>query len=86
MLAGACWATSNRLATSAAIEALADALRRRRPHPELLHQSDRGCQYTSEDYQRLLGEMGIEPSMSDPGQCWNNAVAESFFGRSRRSW
>lgn len=49
-----------------------------RPAPEL-HHSDRGSQYASEDYRRLLEERGIECSMSRKGNCWDNAVAESFF-------
>ena len=56
----------------------------RRPAAGLLHHSDRGVQYTSDDYQRLLNENAIEPSMSGVGQCWDNAVAESFFGTLKR--
>lgn len=74
------WATSDRLKGELASEALAGALRTRRPGKGLLHHSDRGAQYTSGDYQRLLAECGARVSMSGAGQCWDNAVAESFFG------
>jgi transposase InsO family protein len=65
-------------------EALAGAIRTRRPGDGLLHHSDRGVQYTSDDYQRLLGGHEIESSMSGVGQCWDNAVAESFFSTLKR--
>jgi transposase InsO family protein len=55
------------------------ALARRRPPQGLLHHSDRGSQYASDDYQRLLAAHGIVGSMSRRGDCWDNAVAESFF-------
>src|SRR2546426_456473 len=50
-----------------------------RPAPGLLHHSDRGSQYASGDYQRMLAQHGIVCSMSRRGDCWDNAVAESFF-------
>jgi len=62
-----------------ALEALQSALRARKPAPGLLHHSDRGSPYASEDYRAALGERGIVPSMSRTGNCWDNAVAESFF-------
>src|SRR5439155_12973732 len=52
---------------------------RRRPPQGLLHHSDRGSQYASGDYQRVLSQHGIVCSMSRRGECWDNAVAESFF-------
>jgi transposase InsO family protein len=78
------WGTSSRLESELAGGALADAVRTRRPGKGLLHHSDRGVQYTCDDYQRLLKENGIEVSMSGVGQCWDNAVAESFFGTLKR--
>ena len=51
---------------------------------ELLHHSDRGVQYASDDYQHLLAEHGIEPSMSRTGNCYDNAVMESFFSTLKR--
>jgi putative transposase len=62
------------------------------PKPGLLQHSDRGSQYTSDDYQRALKDHGIECSLSGRGNCWDNAVVESFFGTLkkeliyRRSW
>jgi putative transposase len=52
---------------------------RRRPKAELLHHSDRGSQYTSEQFQDLLAEHGVACSMSRSGNCWDNAATESFF-------
>ena len=74
------WALSARLTTQQlAVPALLMALGRRRPPRGLLHHSDRGSQYASADYQRLLTTHGIVASMSRRGNCWDNAVAESFF-------
>jgi transposase InsO family protein len=73
------WALSTSLATDLPLEALRMAIQRRRPHEQLLHHSDRGCQYTSDDYRVALRDLGIEVSMSRKGNCWDNAVAESFF-------
>lgn len=56
------------------------ALARRSPREGLLHHSDRGVQYASDDYQHLLRLHGIECSMSGRGDCWDNAVMESFWG------
>ena len=60
--------------------ALKMAVARRRPQAGLLHHSDRGCQYTSHAYRRQLELLGIVVSMSRKGNCWDNAVMESFFG------
>jgi hypothetical protein len=62
-----------------ALDALGMALRTRRPEAGLVHHSDRGVQYASEDYRSRLRERGIICSMSRKGDCWDNAVAESFF-------
>ena len=61
------------------LRALDMAVKRRRPQPGLLHHSDRGCQYTSAEYRKELAALGVEVSMSRRGNCWDNAVAESFF-------
>ena len=61
------------------IDALKMAYRRRRPVRGLLHHSDRGSQYASEDYRNLLKDYGMQMSMSRKGDCWDNAVMESFF-------
>jgi transposase InsO family protein len=72
------WALDTTLSTDLAMRALQSAVKRR--HPErLMHHSDRGCQYTSEAYRSALRDAGIEVSMSRKGNCWDNAVAESFF-------
>jgi len=60
--------------------ALHMALSQRRPQAGLLHHTDRGCHYTSHAYQARLSEMSITVSMSRTGNCWENAVSESFFG------
>ena len=73
------WAMSERITDDLTLEALGLALARRRPPQGLLHHSDRGSQYASGDYQRLLAQHGIVCSMSLRGDCWDNAVAESFF-------
>ena len=61
------------------IKALDMALKRRCPDTGLLHHSDQGCTYASEDYQRILDAHGITCSMSRRGDCYDNAVMESFF-------
>ncbi|MGD0291786.1 MAG: IS3 family transposase, partial [Candidatus Binataceae bacterium] len=61
------------------LDALRMALAQRRPQPGLIHHSDRGSQYASGDYQQLLAQHGLRGSMSRRGDCWDNAVAESFF-------
>jgi transposase InsO family protein len=73
------WAVDTSLSTRLAIRALSTAVARRRPASGLLHHSDRGCQYTSAEYGAELRKLGITPSMSRRGNCWDNAVAESFF-------
>ncbi len=73
------WSVDRLLDRSLAVRALIMALRHRRPHPGLLHHSDRGSQYASAEYQRLLSKHGLLSSMSRAGDCWDNAVVESFF-------
>lgn len=72
-------AMADHLRTSLVSEALAMAIAQRRPAPGLVFHTDRGCQYTSHDFRELLARHGIVQSLSRPGQCWDNAVAESFF-------
>lgn len=60
-------------------DALRMAVARRKPAPGLIFHSDRGSQYTSRAYRELLQEHGMRQSLSRPRQCWDNAVAESFF-------
>jgi transposase InsO family protein len=73
------WAIEASLSTRLPLAALDLAIRRRRPDAGLLHHSDRGCQYTSASYRDVLSANGIAVSMSLRGNCWDNAVAESFF-------
>lgn len=73
------WSLSTSLSTDLPLAALDMAIKRRRPGAGLLHHSDRGCQYTSAEYRAALAELGITVSMSRKGNCWDNAVAESFF-------
>jgi len=73
------WAMSARITDDLTLDALGMALARRRPPPGLLHHSDRGSQYASGDYQRVLAQQRVVGSMSRRGNCWDNAVAESFF-------
>ncbi len=73
------WALSERITDGLTLDALEMALGRRRPPSGLLHHSDRGSQYASGGYQRVLAQHGIVCSMSRRGNCWDNAVAESFF-------
>jgi putative transposase len=60
-------------------QALESAIATRRPPPGLIHHSDRGVQYACTAYRQLLEEHGMQASMSRVGDCWDNAVAESFF-------
>jgi len=81
------WALSDSLATPLVSEALRNAIEQRSPRRgELLHHSDRGCQYTSDSYQRTLKTLGIECSMSRRGNCYDNAVAERFFWSLKHEW
>lgn len=86
------WALDTSLTTRLPLDALAMAVKRRRPAAGLLHHSDRGCQYTSKEYRRELERLGVVASMSRRGNCWDNAVAESFFATLKnelvytRSW
>lgn len=60
------------------LDAVLMAVRRRRPRATVIH-SDQGCQYGSDDWRRFCRTNRLEPSMSRRGNCWDNAVAESFF-------
>jgi len=73
------WAMCERMPTDLVSDALKMALLHRRPGQDLLHHSDRGVQYASEDYQQLLLNHGITVSMSRRGNCYDNAMMESFW-------
>jgi len=72
-------ALCDHLRSSLVGDALRMALGQRRPAAGLIFHSDRGCQYTSAEFRGLLAQHGLVQSLSRPGQCWDNAVAESFF-------
>jgi putative transposase len=83
------WSLGTCLSSSLVCDALTMAIWRRRPLPGLIHHSDRGVQYASHAFRRLLKAHGILGSMSRKGNCWDNAVVESFFGSmkaERVSW
>jgi transposase InsO family protein len=73
------WAMADHLRAGLALDALAMALATRRPTAGLIHHTDRGCQYTAEAYQGALAARDITISMSRAGDCYDNAMAESFF-------
>lgn len=73
------WATGSRIDQTLTLKALEHALQQRRPSHGLLHHSDQGGQYSAVAYRQLLGQHGVEPSMSRAGDCYDNALAESFF-------
>lgn len=73
------WAMRDRSTLPLALDALEMAVRRQQPGPGLVHHSDRGCQYAAHEYRRRLKQLGIIASMSRRGQCWDNALMESFF-------
>jgi transposase InsO family protein len=74
------WSMADHLRTELCTDALEMALRSRRPGSGLLHHSDRGVQYASADYQQRLRAHGIAVSMSRTGDCYDNAMMESFWG------
>ena len=86
------WAMRDSLEAELALSALRMALAARRPEPGLIHHSDRGVQYACNAYRELLATHHIQASMSRTGDCWDNAVAESFFATleleliARRTW
>jgi transposase InsO family protein len=86
------WAMADHMRAELACDALSMALDARRPPSGLIFHADRGTQYTSAEYRRLLDAHGIAQSFSRPGQCWDNAVAESWFSTLKtelidgRSW
>jgi len=74
------WSMGRRIDRHLVLDALVMAIKRRCPGPGLIHHSDRGSQYASDDFQALLAKHSIRCSMSRKGNCWDNAPAESFFG------
>lgn len=78
------WAVDESNDTKLALAALGHAIGNRQPAPGLIHHSDRGSPYGSDDYIAALDEHGTIRSMSRKGDCWDNAVAESFFATIKR--
>lgn len=78
------WSMSQRMGRHLAVGALRMAIEARRPDGPLIHHSDRGAQYTSDDFREELARHGIECSMSAAANCYDNAVVESFFGVLKR--
>lgn len=73
------WAVSNRMKRDLAIRALNMAIALRRPPKGCIHHTDRGSQYCSHDYQKILRQHGFQVSMSGTGNCYDNAAVETFF-------
>jgi putative transposase len=78
------WSMDETMTSRLVVDALDMAVRRRVPEEGLLAHSDRGSQYASDHYQRVLGKHGITCSMSGVAQCWDNAPVESFFASLKR--
>lgn len=78
------WSMSQWMSRHLVIDALTMALTAHRPERVLIHHSDRGAQYTSDDFRAMLDRYGIQYSMSGRGNCFDNTVVESFFGLLKR--
>jgi putative transposase len=73
------WATADHLRTDLVEDALRQAVATRRPTAGVVFHSDRGCQYTSAQFAAAATDLGVRLSVGRRGQCWDNAVSESFF-------
>ena len=80
------WSLAKNIDAALVCQALQAAWVMRRPGDDLLHHSDRGSQYASDDFQDLLDQYGVRCSMSRKGNCWDNACAESFFASLKNEW
>ncbi len=80
------WAIDKRMTTSLISRAMIKAYNLRQPPRGLVFHSDRGSQYTSKAFAKLLRGYGIRASMGDIGACWDNAVVERFFGSLKHDW
>lgn len=80
------WSMQESLSQQLVLSALRDALRQRPPEAGLIFHSDRGCQYASASMRNLLKVHGIQQSMSGTGNCYDNAVMESFFHSLKTEW
>ena len=80
------WHLDKRMTADLVMSALNKAYKLRQPPPGLVFHSDRGSQYTSEKYRKLLLKYRMRASMGDVGACWDNAVVERFFGSLKHDW
>jgi putative transposase len=80
------WHIDKRMTTDLVSRAMIKAYNHRQPPKGLVFHSDRGSQYTSKQYRKLLAGYGIRASMGDVGACWDNAVVERFFGSLKHDW
>ena len=80
------WAIDKRMKQDLVNRALIMAYNLRQPSKGLVFHSDRGSQYTSQGYRKLLKTFGMRASMGDVGACWDNAVVERFFGSLKHDW
>lgn len=80
------WSIDKRMTKALVGRAMIQAISLRQPRPGLVFHSDRGSQYTSRHYRKLLADHGIRASMGDVGACWDNAVVERFFGSLKHDW
>lgn len=80
------WAMDSTMTKQLVIDALNQAIGRRRPPKGLIFHSDRGCQYASHEFQKLLKKRHFVPSMSRKGNCYDNACMESFFHLLKTEW
>ena len=80
------WHISKRMTTDLVCKAMIMAYNLRQPPKGLVFHSDRGSQYTSKRYRKLLDKYGMRASMGDVGACWDNAVVERFFGSLKHDW
>ena len=78
------WALADHMRTELVVDALDMAFAQRRPDRGVIFHSDRGCQYTSGDYAQFARDHGVVLSVGRKGECWDNAVAESFFATIKR--
>jgi putative transposase len=80
------WAMDKRMTTSLIMKSIQQAYWLRKPPKGVIFHSDRGSQYTSKRFDKLLKKLKITPSMGDVGACWDNAVVERFFGSLKHDW
>jgi len=80
------WYIDKRMTSDLVEKALIKAYNLRQPPRGLVFHSDRGSQYTSQRYRKLLNSYGMRASMGDVGACWDNAVVERFFGSLKHDW